>query len=144
MKTYKIILVAILIISLNACNKKSANEKYADKFEGKVKRETITISPKVSGRIIELRVKEGDTVKAGDTLAVIDIPEIEAKLKQTKGAVTSAKAQYEMSMNGATVFERQQIQEKYNAAKELYDLAEKSFKRVKNFESFKSLKVLKV
>jgi HlyD family secretion protein len=71
-------------------------------------------------------------VKAGDTLAVIDIPEVEAKLKQTKGTVISAKAQYQMSLNGATVFERQQIQEKYNAAKELNDLAEKSYKRIKN------------
>jgi len=132
MKTYKIIIVAIIIISLNACNNRSGNKKYADKFEGKVKRETISIAPKVSGRIIELRVNEGDTVKAGDTLAVIDIPDIEAKLEQTKGAVISAKAQYEMSLNGATIFERQQIQEKYNAAKELYDLAEKSYKRVKN------------
>jgi HlyD family secretion protein len=132
MKTVRTLSVVIICLGFVACGNKTAETNYTDKFEGKVKREVISIAPKISGRIIALLVNEGDTVKAGDTLAMIDIPDIEAKVEQTEGAMLSATAQYEMSLNGATIYERQQIKEKYNAAKEQFDLAEKSFKRIKS------------
>ncbi len=130
MKTLRTIAIVTMCIGFASCGNKT--ESYNDKFEGKVKREVISIAPKIAGRISVLNVKEGDTVNLGDTLAVIDIPDIEAKYEQTQGAVISANAQYEMSLNGATVYERQQILEKYNAAKEQFILAEKSFIRIKN------------
>jgi HlyD family secretion protein len=33
----------------------------------------------------------------GDTLAILDLPEVDAKIQQAEGAVTSAKAQYNMA-----------------------------------------------
>ena len=48
-------------------------------IQGQVEVTEYRVSSKVPGRIVELRVKEGDYVKVGDTLAIIDAPEVRAK-----------------------------------------------------------------
>ncbi len=53
----------------------------------------VEIRPKVSGFITKLCVKEGQTVKAGQLLFVIDNVTYEAAVRQAKAAVNSAKAQ---------------------------------------------------
>jgi HlyD family secretion protein len=54
-------------------------------FEGKTKKDVISFAPKVTGRIVKILVSEGQTVKKGDTLALLDIPEVTAKIAQAKG-----------------------------------------------------------
>ena len=56
------------------------------------------VSSKVPGRIVELRVKEGDYVKVGDTLAIIDAPDIEAKKMQALSAENAADAVNKMTV----------------------------------------------
>lgn len=130
MKTIQYFSIAILATFLfNSCQGDSNKIKV---LEGKVKRETISIAPKVPGRIIEIRVNEGDNVKQGDTLAVIDIPEVEAKMQQAEGAVLSAKSQYEMAIAGARKEQIQQVKAMFDAAKEQYDFADKSLKRIRS------------
>jgi len=121
-----IILAAIVMLS--ACHNGS---NLKNKIEGKVKKDQIAIAPKVPGRILKIYVNESDIVKEGDTLALLDMPDIEAKLLQVEGAYISAKAQYEMALNGATQYERKQIEAKYAADYKQYLLAEKSFSRIK-------------
>ena len=43
-----------------------------DVIQGQVEVSEYRVSSKVPGRILELRVKEGDFVKVGDTLAILD------------------------------------------------------------------------
>ena len=121
-------LILAVIIMLSACHNGSSLK---NKLEGKVKKDQIAIAPKVPGRILKIYVNESDIVKEGDTLALLDMPDIEAKLLQVEGAYISAKAQYEMALNGATQYERKQIEAKYAADYEQYLLAEKSFSRIK-------------
>ena len=123
-----IILPALLLFVLVACSPKA---QYKGKIVGKFKKETISIAPKVPGRILSIFVHEGDIVKAGDTLAMIDLPEVEAKMIQAEGACLSAKAQYDMAKNGATRFDRQQMNAKLDAAKEQFNYAGKSYTRIK-------------
>lgn len=123
-----IILPALLSSMLVACSPKA---QFKNKTVGKFKKETIAIAPKIPGRILSIFVHEGDVVKAGDTLATIDLPEVEAKMIQAEGACLSAKAQYEMAKNGATRFDRQQMIAKLDAAKEQFNFASKSFARIK-------------
>lgn len=40
------------------------------------------VSSKVPGRILEFRVKEGQSVQAGDTLAILEAPDVLAKLNR--------------------------------------------------------------
>lgn len=99
-------------------------------LQGKVKRDALTIVSKYPGRIIEHFVEEGQNVEKGDTLALIDMPEVEAKKAQAMGAVDAAKAQYEMALRGATNDQLAQVSAKLDAVTEQYNFAEKSYKRV--------------
>ena len=99
-------------------------------LQGKVKRDALTIVSKYPGRIIEHFVEEGQNVQKGDTLALLDMPEVEAKKVQALGAVEAAKAQYEMALRGATNDQLAQVSAKLDAVTEQYNFAEKSYKRV--------------
>ena len=70
-------------------------------LQGMVDARTISVSAKVPGRLAELKVREGDVLKAGDTVAVIAIPEIEAKLVQVKAQERAAQAREDLANTGS-------------------------------------------
>jgi len=123
----KIICLLGITLSLAACSNKS---KVAQVIQGKVERDEIAVVGKIAGRIDQILVREGDFVKKGDTLAVLDIPEVEAKKAQAQGAVKSAEAQYSMSVHGATANQLKQLNAKKTALNEQYEFAKKSLKRL--------------
>jgi HlyD family secretion protein len=84
----------------------------------------------VPGRILELRVKEGDYVKVGDTLAIIDAPEVRAKMEQARGAQDAASALELKAQNGAQKEQIQGAYQVYQQAKAGLEIAEKSYKRI--------------
>lgn len=99
-------------------------------IQGQVEVTEYRVSSKVPGRILELRVKEGDYVKVGDTLAIIDAPDVRAKMTQAQSAENAAAALDEMAKNGAR---QEQIRGAYSVlqqAKAGLEIAEKSYKRV--------------
>ena len=51
-------------------------------LQGEVEATEIRISGKLPGRIDTFRVREGDWVKRGDTLVIINSPEVDAKYRQ--------------------------------------------------------------
>lgn len=115
----------VLLLVVSACSKPEKS------VEGKIKRETLGFAPKVTGRILKIYVKEGDLVKAGDTLAMLDVPEVNAKLSQAKGAVKAAGAQRDMAKHGATANQLKQLGAKRAGITEQFKFAEKSFSRAK-------------
>lgn len=121
-----IIISCITLIALNSCGKTDSITPY----RGKVKFETLSISSKHAGRIINIYVEEGQTVKKGDTLALVDIPEVTAKMKQAEGAITSAKGQLNLAFNGATVEQLNQINSKIDASRAQLDFAQESYNRL--------------
>ena len=123
----KIYLLLVVVISAVGCGKPKT-----EVIQGKIEREQIGIVSKIPGKIIEIRIQEGDFVKKGDTLAILDIPEVDAKKSQAEGAVQSAKAQYDMTLKGATDNQLKQLEAKQKALKEQYELAQKSIKRLSN------------
>ena len=128
MNSYKnIILGCLCLLVLNSCkDQKITNNR------GKVKFETISVSGKIPGRIEKIYVHEGEKVKKGDTLAAIDIPEVNAKMNQAEGAIVSAKGQLNMAYNGATTEQLNQIEGKLNAGKAQLKFAQESYNRLKN------------
>jgi HlyD family secretion protein len=107
-----------------------ALDRDPDIIQGQVEVTEYRVSSKVPGRILELRVKEGDYVKAGDTLAIIDAPEVRAKMEQAQSAQSAAAALELKAQNGAR---KEQIQGAYSVlqqAKAGYEIAEKSYNRI--------------
>ncbi|MBQ3632131.1 MAG: HlyD family secretion protein [Prevotella sp.] len=99
-------------------------------IQGQVEVSEYRVSSKVPGRILELRVKEGDFVRAGDTLAIIDAPEVRAKMAQAQGAEGAAAAMELMARNGAR---KEQVQGAYQLLQQAragLEIAEKSYQRV--------------
>jgi HlyD family secretion protein len=99
-------------------------------IQGQVEVGEYRVSSKVPGRILEIRVKEGDFVKVGDTLAVLDAPEVRAKMQQAQSAENAAAAMELMAKNGAR---EEQIRGAYNLLQQAtagYEIAEKSYNRV--------------
>ena len=100
-------------------------------IQGEMEVEEYRVSGKVPGRILELRVKEGDLVKAGDTLAIIEAPEVEAKMVQARNAADAAAAIAQMAQNGARKEQVQAAAQLYEQAKAGLEIAEKSYNRMK-------------
>ena len=101
-----------------------------DIIQGQVEVSEYRVSSKVPGRILELRVKEGDYVKVGDTLAILDAPEVRAKMEQAQSAQSAAAALELKAQNGAR---KEQIQGAFSVlqqAKAGFEIAEKSYNRV--------------
>ncbi len=99
-------------------------------IQGQVEVGEYRVSSKVPGRILEIRVKEGDFVKVGDTLAILDAPEVRAKMEQARSAEDAASALELKAQNGAR---EEQIRGAYNLlqqAKAGYEIAEKSYQRI--------------
>ncbi len=99
-------------------------------IQGEVEVTEYRVSSKVPGRILELRVKEGDYVHVGDTLAIIDAPEIEAKKAQAQSAAVAASALSEMADNGARQEQIKGAFEVWQQAAAGLEIAKKSYDRV--------------
>lgn len=129
MKTYTLKTIALAsILSLVACK----NENPDQLTEGKTMKEIVSFAPKVTGRILKIYVEEGQTVKAGDTLAMLNVPEVSAKIAQAKGATAAATAQAQMAKNGATADQIRQLKAKQKGLAEQFEFAQKSYKRASN------------
>ena len=99
-------------------------------IQGQVEVSEYRVSSEVPGRILEIRVKEGDFVKVGDTLAILDAPEVRAKMEQAQSAENAAAALEMKAQNGAR---EEQIRGAYNLlqqAKAGLEIAEKSYQRI--------------
>ena len=99
-------------------------------MQGQVEVSEYRVSSKVPGRILEIRVKEGDFVKAGDTLAILDAPEVRAKMEQARSAEDAASAIELKARNGAQKEQIQGAYQVYQQAKAGLEIAEKSYGRV--------------
>lgn len=58
---------------------------------GRIEADPIDIATKFAGRILELRVDEGDRVTGGQVVAVMDTRDLEASLKKSESQAESAK-----------------------------------------------------
>ena len=88
------------------------------------------VSSKVPGRILEIRVQEGDYVHVGDTLAILDAPEVNAKKEQANAVEEAASAMSEMAKKGARQEQIQGAYQLWQQARAALEIHEKSYQRV--------------
>jgi membrane fusion protein YbhG len=86
------ILLVITLLGLCGCWRTSANATEGKLFvSGRIDGDTVDISSKRPGLIIEITVREGASVQAGQILAVISSPQDEARYDAQKARVLSDK-----------------------------------------------------
>ena len=99
-------------------------------IQGEAEASEYRVSGKVPGRIEELYVKEGQMVHKGDTVALIDSPEVRAKLAQANAIKAVASSQSRKAQNGARKEQIAGAYELYQQALVQEDVMKKSFDRI--------------
>lgn len=99
-------------------------------IQGSIEVSEYRVACKLPGRIVDLKVKEGDHVKKGDTLAILEIPEIDAQEKVAQATANATTALSDLTSaptRSQTVESAYQIYQQAVAAKEV---AEKTYGRL--------------
>ena len=76
-------------------------------LSGRIEGDDSAVAPKTTGRILEIRFREGDSVKAGETIAVLDDEQVFARADQARAAVTVAEARLRSSRDQVEVLQAQ-------------------------------------
>lgn len=129
-KTYLIMTLPIVLGLAAVIILLFGRDKQPEVIVGMLEVNEINVASKIPGRIGQLLVKEGDLVKAGDILAILESKEITAKVEQAKGAVKAADSRMLMAKTGARVEEKRAVEKQLEMAKSQFDLAESTFKRI--------------
>jgi len=90
------------------------------------------VSSKVPGRILKICKHEGDYVHIGDTLAILDAPEVRAKSTQANAVEEAASALSEMAQSGARQEQVQGAYQLWQQAQAALEIHEKSYQRVQH------------
>lgn len=106
-------------------------EPVPEVIQGEAEATEVRISGKVPGRIAEFLVNEGDWVKKGDTVAILDSPEVMAKFNQAQAAEDAAQALSDKAQKGAREEQKAMAFQTWKKAQAALEVARKSYERVK-------------
>lgn len=99
-------------------------------FQGQMEGRTISVSSKVPGRVREVLVEAGDNVQAGQIVARMHLPEIEAKVAQAQAQDVAAEARKSMVDEGLRPQEKEAARAEWEKAVAAATLAEKTWRRI--------------
>ena len=134
-KIKKVILALLVIIVLSVIayglfKSNQHSEPEVISLQGQMQMQQTSIAAKVSGRIAQILVTEGDTVTQGQQLIEMDSPEITAKINQARAGKQMAQSQLDKAENGARPQEIAQAKAAWQANKAASDLAANTYERV--------------
>jgi HlyD family secretion protein len=115
MNSKKTGLIALTIVIIVALVASFSWLKFSDKglpdgliqANGRIEGEHYTVAGKMPGKVIEISVREGDTVTKGQVLARMDGTQVQAKVDQTKAAVDALSAQLAGARIGLETLKKQ-------------------------------------
>jgi HlyD family secretion protein len=88
---------------------------------GRIEGDDSAVASKTTGRILEVRVREGDSVNAGDIIAILDDAQIRAREDQAQAALTSAEAKGVASRQQIAVLQQQLDQSQLQVGQSKFD-----------------------
>lgn len=125
------ILLIVAVIVITAICGFYAFRPQSEVIQGQAEVTEYRVSSKVPGRVKRILVEEGQQVHAGDTLAILEAPEVNAKLTQAEAAEDAAAAQSRKADKGAREEQKRGAYEMWQKAKAGREVMEKSYARVK-------------
>jgi HlyD family secretion protein len=114
-------------LSLTAC--RQADDPTRVRLNGRIEAAMVDLSPKVTGRVREVLVKEGDRVKAGDVLVRLDLGETGLTVARDKSGVAAAQARVRDLEAGTRHSELGAAEAEVNDRKAALELAKKELDR---------------
>lgn len=76
-------------------------------LSGRIEGDDSAVAPKTSGKILEITVREGDTVTAGQVIARLDDAQVRAREDQAKAALADAQAKMQGARDQIAVLQEQ-------------------------------------
>jgi HlyD family secretion protein len=110
----------------------SGGDRTSISATGTIEATEITLSAQAGGQVKHIAADEGDIVRIGDTLLIIDNTDWGYQLQQTRGGYEMAEAQFRLALKGAR--EEDVIQSEAN-----YQNAEDDVKRMEELFRVKSI-----
>jgi HlyD family secretion protein len=102
MKQKWICLAIVWPLLLTGCNRSDKNANPNSLFvSGRIDGDTVDISSKRDGKIVELMVREGDTVEAGQIVARIVSPQDDAQVEAQRASVIQDQRRLEEALSAA-------------------------------------------
>ncbi|HMF76091.1 MAG TPA: HlyD family efflux transporter periplasmic adaptor subunit [Bryobacteraceae bacterium] len=92
-------------------------------LSGRIEGDDSALAPKTSGRILEVRVREGDTVKAGDIIATLDEEQIKAREAQARASLMAADARSMSAKSQTAILQAQLTESQLQAEQSIGDAA---------------------
>jgi HlyD family secretion protein len=92
-------------------------------LSGRIEGDDSAIAPKTSGRIAEIRFREGDSVKAGDTIAILDFQQLRAREEQASAALAVSEARERSARSELAMLQEQLQQSKLQTEQAKTDAA---------------------
>ena len=129
--------IILLLLGLIGCSGNDDTNTIEE--SGTIETKDVIVSAQVGGVILKQLRDEGDIVKEGDTLLIIDHESLDLQLKQSEALEQGAKAQYDLLINGARKEDIKSSGELLNQAKANFELAEKDYNRMKNLYDLQAI-----
>jgi HlyD family secretion protein len=108
------LLAAVSFALFAACNSETASN--VARVSGHVEATDVQVAPEVGGRVLELRVQEGDRVKRGDPIARLDDRDTELQLQRARAERDGADAQLRLLRAGSRPEDVRQAEAQVDAA----------------------------
>lgn len=137
MKNLGFILLSLSILLLVSCNDNNQNQVI--EASGNIEAINVTVSSKVNGEVISILKDEGDKVKTGDTMMIIDPLIYQIKLREAEASLLAAEAQLELVNVGARKEDIQQAEQILKQAEVNLQSAETDKTRFENLYQSKSI-----
>lgn len=93
--------------------------------------ETVSVSSKISERVVKINVDAGTSVKKGDIIILLDERSLSAQLNQAEAAFKTAQANLANIQNGTRPEQLAQAKASLDSARESAGLAKKQYERTK-------------
>jgi len=87
------------LLAVAACNRAPADK--AGRVSGYVEATEVRVAPEVGGRLLEVKVAEGDRINAGDLVARIDASDAELAVRRAQAERDQARAQLALLRAGS-------------------------------------------
>ncbi len=124
-KPFALALATLALFTLGSCAK-----PVGVRGHGTIEIDEIDVASLVGGRVARLAVDEGDSVRAGDTLAVLDRGEVGAALTAQMAQAQKAAAQYQDMRSGPRTPEIISARAEQAAANSAVEITEREFQRM--------------
>jgi HlyD family secretion protein len=92
-------------------------------LSGRIEGDSSVVAPKAAGRLLDIRVREGDSVKAGDIIAVLDDEQVRAREDQARAALAQAEARARVAEDQIAVLLQQERQAQLQTEQSKVDAA---------------------